>query len=97
MMVNERQADRPQMSGALAELPPSAKMLYLALYYEGDMKQAEVAEMCGVAQRTIRYAAKRLSEETDLLDIRPVDSDNRFTLYALTDPNAPSARPATGD
>jgi hypothetical protein len=55
---------------AVADQPPSAKLVYVILAYEGPCAQAELAERSNIPQRTVRFAGTRLQDETDVLESR---------------------------
>jgi len=65
---------------ALSELPPSAKLVYKTLEYEGEMTQGQLADETLLPPRTVRYAKNRLEEES-LVDSRFSVTDARQRLY----------------
>jgi DNA-binding MarR family transcriptional regulator len=68
---------------AIAELPPSAKLVAKVLEYEDTLTQSELAEETLLSPRTVRYAVSRL-EEVDVVNSRFSFSDARKRLYTLT-------------
>lgn len=44
------------------DLPPSSKLVYKVLEYEGSLTQRELAEETRLPQRTVREALNRLQE-----------------------------------
>jgi DNA-binding MarR family transcriptional regulator len=75
----------PQASAeALEKLPPSAKLVYKTLVYEGEMTQAQLAEAAWLSSRTVRHATSQL-EEQDLVRSRLSFADARQKIYSLTD------------
>lgn len=67
---------------AVADLPPSAKLVAKVLEYEETLSQTEIAEETMLPPRTVRYALSRL-EEVDAVDSRFSFSDARKRLYTL--------------
>jgi len=59
--------------------------MYLVLYYEGKMSQSTLADRLDISQRTVRYAASRLLDETDTINQRDNYRDSRETIYVLKD------------
>jgi thiosulfate/3-mercaptopyruvate sulfurtransferase len=78
MAEDEREA-------ALAELPPSAKLVHKVLEYQGRLSQKRIVDETRLAPRTARYAISQL-EEADLVVSRPATHDARQTCYSLTEP-----------
>lgn len=68
---------------AMADVPPSAKLVFKSLQYEGDLTQQQLAEETLLAPRTIRYAIQRL-EERDLINSEVNFADARQQIYSLT-------------
>jgi predicted transcriptional regulator len=54
------------MTGAadeeLGDLPPSAKLVYKVLDYNGPLTQKKIVEESMLSARTVRYALERLDE-----------------------------------
>lgn len=77
---------RPEcVDPAVLDLPPSAKLVRLALVYEESLTQGALAELTGLNDRTVRYAIKRL-DDAELLGSGPNITDARQTVYWLRDP-----------
>ena len=77
--------DAPTESGwdAVADLPPSAKLVAKVLEYNEQLTQSQLAEETLLPPRTVRYALNRL-EEVDVLDSRFSFTDARKRVYALS-------------
>jgi len=74
-------ADAPER---LRDLPPSAKLVYKTLDYEGELTRQELAENTFLPPRTVDSALDQL-RDTDLVK-RDVDmQDARRYRYHLTD------------
>jgi thiosulfate/3-mercaptopyruvate sulfurtransferase len=67
---------------ALAELPPSAKLVYKVLEYRGRLSQTRLVEETRLSDRTLRYAITQL-EEAGLVESRSALYDARRTCYSL--------------
>lgn len=78
---------------AVAELPPSAKLVYKTLEYEGSMTQSQLAEASLLPQRTVRHALSKLQdagvveESAYLMDARK----SMYTPVSAEPDAAPSA------
>jgi DNA-binding MarR family transcriptional regulator len=68
---------------AVAELPPSAKLVAKVLEYNDQLTQSQLAEETLLPPRTVRYALNRL-EEVGVLDSRFSFTDARKRVYALS-------------
>lgn len=66
----------------LADLPPSAKLVYKTLEYEGALTQGELATESLLPPRTVRYALTTLTE-ADLIQEQLHIQDARKRLYSL--------------
>jgi len=66
----------------LDDLPPSAKLVYKVLEYDGPMTQKELVEESMLSARTVRYALDRLAER-DVVDEEIYFADARQSLYEL--------------
>jgi len=75
----------PNESGwdAVAELPPSAKLVAKVLEYNERLTQSQLAEETLLPPRTVRYALNRL-EEAGVVDSRFSFTDARKRVYALS-------------
>ena len=63
-------------------LPPSAKLVFKILSYEGDLTQKEVVSATGLPERTVRYALELLLKKR-LITSHPYLSDARQTVYGV--------------
>ena len=68
---------------AVAEMPPSAKLVAKALEYNGQLTQSAIAEETLLPPRTVRYALSRL-EEAGVVESRFSFTDARKRIYELT-------------
>jgi DNA-binding MarR family transcriptional regulator len=68
---------------AVADLPPSAKLVAKVLEYNDRLTQGQLAEETMLPPRTVRYALTRL-EETDAVDSRFSFTDARKRVYTLS-------------
>ncbi|MDY6780771.1 MAG: helix-turn-helix domain-containing protein [Halobacteria archaeon] len=73
-----------EVAEKLDELPPSAKLVFKVLEYNGQMTQKELAEETRLSVRTVRYALNRLKEQ-ELVTKVPCLDDGRRTFYDLND------------
>lgn len=67
---------------AVADLPPSAKLVAKVLEYNDRLTQSQLAEKTMLPPRTVRYALTRL-EEAGVVDARFSFTDARKRVYAL--------------
>lgn len=73
----------PSRRERLSDLPPSAKLVFTVLSYNGSMTQKEIVEESLLSPRTVRYAIERLEEER-LVEADIYFADARQHLYRLT-------------
>jgi predicted transcriptional regulator len=73
----------------LIDLPPSAKLVYKVLEYNGALTQKGIVEESMLSARTVRYALERL-EGIEAVDEDVYFADARQNLYEIT-PEAPDA------
>ena len=66
----------------LDDLPPSAKLVYKVLEYDGPLTQKGIVEESMLSARTVRYALERL-EGCGLVDKSVYFADARQSLYDL--------------
>lgn len=67
----------------LADLPPSAKLVFVVLEHEGPLTQKRLVEETRLSSRTVRYALGRLNEINAVSEqISFIDA--RQTLYTPT-------------
>lgn len=67
----------------LTDLPPSAKLVFKVLEYNGPMTQKGIVEESMLSARTVRYALERL-EEIDVVEEDVYFADARQNLYEIT-------------
>ena len=67
----------------LDELPPSAKLVFKVLEYDGPLTQKRIVEETMLSARTVRYALERL-EDRGVVDEDIYFADARQSLYQLT-------------
>jgi len=70
---------------SLDDLPPSAKLVFKVLEYNGPLTQKGIAEETMLSARTVRYALERL-EGISLVTEDVYFADARQNLYQLTEP-----------
>jgi len=63
-------------------LPPSAKLVYKILSYEGNLTQKEVINISNLPERTVRYALELLLKK-QLISQQPYLNDARQTVYGI--------------
>ncbi|MDR9381914.1 MAG: helix-turn-helix domain-containing protein [Natronomonas sp.] len=67
---------------AVADLPPSAKLVAKVLEYNDRLTQSQLADETMLPPRTVRYALTRL-EDVDAVDSRFSFTDARKRVYSL--------------
>ena len=67
---------------ALADLPPSAKLVFKVLEYNGGMTQKAIVEESMLSARTVRYALERL-EAIGAVTEDVYFADARQNIYEL--------------
>ena len=67
---------------SLENLPPSAKLVYKVLEYEGPLTTREIRAKTGLPARTVSYALKRLLTKK-LVVKKPYSRDPRKSVYML--------------
>jgi transcription initiation factor IIE alpha subunit len=72
----------PQTEDAVGELPPSAKLVFKVLEYNGALTQKGIVEKSRLSQRTVRDALDRL-DEADVVEQNVYIQDARQSLYRL--------------
>lgn len=77
----------------LAELPPSAKLVYKVLEYNGGLTQKAIVEESMLSPRTVRYALERL-QEIDAVNEDVYFADARQSIYELAASETTDARVA---
>lgn len=68
----------------VSDLPPSAKLVYKVLEYEGSMTQDSIATESRLCPRTVRYALGKL-ENQGMVTSRVNLKDARQSVYQLTE------------
>ncbi|GEM_PF-44670 len=64
----------------LTEVPPSSKLVYKVLEYEGSLTQEEIAIESRLCARTVRYALGKL-DDRELVESRVCLEDARQSKY----------------
>ena len=72
----------PLTSANTRNLPPSAKLVYKILSYEGNLTQKEVINISYLPERTVRYALELLLKKR-LITQKPYLNDARQTVYGV--------------
>ena len=75
----------------LADLPPSAKLVYKVLEYNGQLTQKGIVEESMLSARTVRYALERL-EGVGAVTEDVYFADARQNLYDIAEPEAVDAQ-----
>jgi predicted transcriptional regulator len=68
---------------SLDDLPPSAKLVFKVLEYNGTLTQKGIVEESMLSARTVRYALERL-ETIGVVDEDVYFADARQNIYELT-------------
>lgn len=76
---------RDALEEDLQDLPPSAKLVFKTLHYEGDLTQQELAEETFLPPRTARSAVTKL-EENGIVTSQISFRDARQRVYSLVPP-----------
>jgi predicted transcriptional regulator len=66
----------------LGDLPPSAKLVFKVLEYNGGQTQKEIVQESMLSARTVRYALERL-EEIDAVTEDVYFADARQSIYEI--------------
>jgi transcriptional antiterminator len=66
----------------VADAPPSAKLVYKTLEYEGKLTQGQLVDETLLSARTVRYALTDL-QDRDLIHEEIYFADARKRLYSL--------------
>jgi predicted transcriptional regulator len=66
----------------LEELPPSAKLVFKVLQYDGPLTQKQIVQESMLSARTVRYALERL-QDIDLVNQDVYFADARQSLYEI--------------
>jgi predicted transcriptional regulator len=79
---------------AIEDLPPSAKLVYKVLEYNGPLTQKGIVEESMLSARTVRYALERL-DEVGVIEEDVYFADARQNLYEIVDGAAEAEAEAT--
>ena len=81
----------------LSDLPPSAKLVYKVLEYDGPLTQKQIVNESMLSPRTVRYAIERL-DDVGVVNERVYFADARQSLYELATEELQefTPRPETG-
>lgn len=71
---------------SIENAPPSAKLVYKVLEYNGALTQKEIVDRSMLSQRTVRDALTRL-RDIGVVSKEVYIPDARQNLYKLTTPN----------
>lgn len=83
------------LRSAVADLPPSAKLVFVVLDHHERLTQAALAEETLLPQRTVRYALEELREAEVLAEeLNIMDARQRF--YSLDDGEGDADEPEVG-
>jgi len=80
----------------ITDLPPSAKLVYKVLEYDGPLTQKGIVEESMLSARTVRYALERL-DEVGVVEEDVYFADARQNLYELSELPPEQADPAISD
>jgi DNA-binding Lrp family transcriptional regulator len=69
----------------IGDLPPSAKLVYKVLEYDGPLTQKGIVEESMLSARTVRYALERL-DEIGVIEEDVYFADARQNLYEIDEP-----------
>ncbi|HDJ89504.1 MAG TPA: MarR family transcriptional regulator, partial [Thermoprotei archaeon] len=78
--IHSRLYRKVKLAEELIEMPPSAKLVFKVLEYEGPLTQKDIVEKTFLPSRTVRYALNILSKRGLIKDI-PNLRDARQKLY----------------
>jgi predicted transcriptional regulator len=73
----------------LVDLPPSAKLVFKILEYNGRLTQKGIVEKSMLPARTVRYALERL-EAIGVIDENIYFADARQNLYEIAAKESPA-------
>ncbi|QIO25117.1 winged helix-turn-helix transcriptional regulator [Haloarcula sp. JP-L23] len=73
----------------LLDAPPSAKLVYKTLEYEGELTQGQLSEETLLPTRTVRYALKELMDR-NVVEEQMYFADARKRLYSIAIPDEAS-------
>jgi len=75
---------------ALVDLPPSAKLVFKVLEYNGTLTQKGIVEKSMLSARTVRYALERL-EDIEAVTEDVYFADARQNLYEIAGEPTPES------
>jgi predicted transcriptional regulator len=78
----------------IADLPPSAKLVYKVLEYNGPLTQKGIVEESMLSARTVRYALERL-DEVGIIEEDVYFADARQNLYEIVEEAAETEAPVS--
>jgi len=67
---------------SIEDLPPSAKLVFKVLQYDGPLTQKQIVQESMLSARTVRYALERL-EGIGVVDESVYFADARQSLYSI--------------
>jgi DNA-binding Lrp family transcriptional regulator len=79
----------------LGDLPPSAKLVYKVLEYNGPLTQKKIVEESMLSARTVRYALERL-DDIGVITEDVYFADARQNLYEIEE-SEPETEAALSD
>lgn len=77
----------------VADLPPSAKLVYKTLEYEGSLTQSQLAEESLLPQRTVRHALSKL-QDAGVVEESAYLMDARKSMYTVASADTDTAQAA---
>jgi len=80
----------------LGDLPPSAKLVYKVLEYNGPLTQKKIVAESMLSARTVRYALERL-DDIGVITEDVYFADARQNLYEIDEENSTETEPAISD
>jgi predicted transcriptional regulator len=81
----------------IADLPPSAKLVYKVLEYNGPLTQKGIVQESMLSARTVRYALERL-DDIGVIEEDVYFADARQNLYEIIEsPTEAETEPAVSD
>jgi len=80
----------------LGDLPPSAKLVYKVLEYNGPLTQKKIVEESMLSARTVRYALERL-DDIGVITEDVYFADARQNLYEIDEESEPETEAALSD
>ena len=81
---------------SIEDLPPSAKLVFKVLQYDGPLTQKQIVQESMLSARTVRYALERL-EDIDAVTEDVYFADARQSLYSIEEAVAADGSGADAD